>query len=85
MYLKNNIKMKKDIYINDSAYNVADEVFFKLESVQQEMQELVNNNQFKSERYNILRKLFASFLRDEIKRNKIVSNNIDSDFHYYTR
>ncbi|PHS03572.1 MAG: hypothetical protein COA88_15560 [Kordia sp.] len=77
--------MKKDIYINDSAYNVADEVFFKLESVQQEMHDLVNNNQFKSERYNILRKLFASFVRDEIKRNKIVFKNIDTDFHYYTR
>jgi len=76
--------MKKDIYINDSAYSVADEVFFKLESVQQEMQELVNQDQFKSERYNNLRKLFSTFLRDEIKRNKIMTKRIESDFYYYT-
>ena len=77
--------MKKDIYINDSAYNVADEVFFKLESVQQEMQELVNQDQFKSERYNILRKLFSPLLIHEIKEIKVMTENIKSDFYYYTR
>ncbi|NQY31251.1 MAG: hypothetical protein HRT69_17515 [Flavobacteriaceae bacterium] len=77
--------MKKDIYINDSVYSLAEEVFFKLESVQQEMQELVNQNQFKSECYNSLRKLFSTFLRHEIKRNKVMTENIKSDFYYYTR
>jgi len=77
--------MKKDIYINNSAYSVAGEVFFKLESVQQEMQELVNQDQFKSDSYKNLKKLFASFLKLEIKKNKITNEKVNSDIYYYTR
>jgi len=76
--------MTKDIFINNNAYTITEEVFYQLEFIQKEMQGLVNENQFGSEDYMNLKKLFSMFLRIEIKRNKAVSVIIKSEFYYYT-
>jgi len=76
--------MKKEIYINDKGYSIAQEVFSTLEFVQKEMQELVNNNQFKSDNYKNLKKLFTTFLKLEIKKNQATNKKLDSEIYYYT-
>lgn len=73
---------RKEVYINDKPYLINLEDYFKLESVQYEMQELVNNDKFKSEDYNNLKKLFSSFLKKDLDKKR--TKKISSDVFYYT-
>ena len=76
--------MKKRIHINDCAYCISIEDYFKLELIQKEMQELANQNQFKFEAYNNLKKLFSSILKYVIKNNFMIHGKIKSEEYYYT-
>lgn len=75
---------KKEIFINNHPYSINHDDYIKLESVQEELQELVNQNKFKSDDYNNLTKLFATFLRTEIRKVKIKDKEVESDIFYYT-
>lgn len=75
---------KKEIFINNLPYSINHDDYIKLESVQQELQELVNQNKFKTDAYNNLTNLFATFLRTEINKVKIKDKEVKSDTFYYT-
>ena len=78
------INVDINIYINDTAYSITNNDYFKIESALEEMQELINNNQFKSDNYNNLKKLFTSFLKSEVKKTRIKDQKVTSDIYYYT-